>query len=34
VYPVTMIDGNKPWSTVNLGVSVDYEWMDDHMPYQ
>jgi prepilin-type N-terminal cleavage/methylation domain-containing protein/prepilin-type processing-associated H-X9-DG protein len=24
----------SPWGRVNLGVSVDYEWMDDHMPYR
>jgi prepilin-type N-terminal cleavage/methylation domain-containing protein/prepilin-type processing-associated H-X9-DG protein len=34
IYPVTMIAGNKPWSTVNLGLSKDYIWMDDRMPYQ
>jgi hypothetical protein len=34
IYPVTMIAGNHPWTTVNLGVSPDYEWMDDHMPYR
>ena len=34
IYPVTMIDGNHPWTTLNLGLSRDYEWMDDHMPYR
>lgn len=34
LYPVTTMDGYHPWTTVNLGVSPDYEWMDDHMPYR
>ncbi len=23
----------SPWGSVNLGVNVDYEWCEDHMPY-
>ncbi|MGH7953468.1 MAG: prepilin-type N-terminal cleavage/methylation domain-containing protein [Limisphaerales bacterium] len=39
IYPVTYFDDggnsdNAPWGKVNLGVSRDYEWMDDHMPYK
>jgi prepilin-type N-terminal cleavage/methylation domain-containing protein len=37
VYPVTYhnyTSANSPWGSVNLGVSPDYEWMDDRMPYR
>jgi|SRR5579859_27576 len=38
VYPVLMKtyggSTSSPWGMVNLGVSRDYEWMDDHMPYR
>ncbi|MDE3067796.1 MAG: prepilin-type N-terminal cleavage/methylation domain-containing protein [Verrucomicrobiota bacterium] len=39
IYPVLMKSygansSSTPWGSVNLGVSRDYEWMDDHMPYK
>ncbi|HTR40194.1 MAG TPA: prepilin-type N-terminal cleavage/methylation domain-containing protein [Pseudomonadales bacterium] len=38
IYPVAFqnyaTSANSPWGSVNLGISRDYEWMDDHMPYQ
>ncbi len=38
VYPVIYQNyansANSPWGMINLGISPDYEWMDDHMPYQ
>jgi prepilin-type N-terminal cleavage/methylation domain-containing protein/prepilin-type processing-associated H-X9-DG protein len=37
IYPVkkiTYAPGTAPWSTVVLGKSRDYEWMNDGMPYQ
>jgi prepilin-type N-terminal cleavage/methylation domain-containing protein len=36
-YPVLMQTypiGGGPWATVTIGISRDYEWMEDHMPYQ
>jgi prepilin-type N-terminal cleavage/methylation domain-containing protein/prepilin-type processing-associated H-X9-DG protein len=39
-YPVLMKtytatgSGASPWTKVVQGISRDYEWMDDHMPYQ
>jgi prepilin-type N-terminal cleavage/methylation domain-containing protein len=37
IYPVLMKTypaGGGPWATVTLGISRDYEWFVDHMPYQ
>ena len=37
-YPVLMktygSSSSSPWGKVVLGISRDYEWMDDHMPYK
>jgi len=32
-WPVTM-SASKPWATFTAGISRDYEWMDDGMPFQ
>ncbi len=36
IYPVLMVTygvGFAPWSSVTLGISADYEWLEGHMPY-
>ncbi|HTR41364.1 MAG TPA: type II secretion system protein [Pseudomonadales bacterium] len=35
IYPVLIQTyvSNAPWSAVNLGISQDYEWLDEHIPY-
>lgn len=34
VYPVIYNDTSEPWKTVSMADSIDYEWMQDRMPYK
>jgi prepilin-type processing-associated H-X9-DG protein len=33
-WPVIYATDPFPWSTLNLGINLDYEWLDDRMPYR